>query len=193
MKHFYNDIHGWFTFPDLYSRVVSQFPSGSHFVEIGVWKGKSASYMAVEILNSKKKIQFDCIDTWEGSEEHLDVGGEAFEPNLLTNKDWLWESFLSNISAVKTVINPIRKHSLEAVDLYGDNSLDFVFIDAAHDYENVTKDIQAWFPKVKDGGIIAGHDYTWGPEVKKAADDFFGAKGLPVMEEEGCWIVNKTS
>ena len=193
MKHFYNDIHGWFTFPDLYSRVVSRFPSGSHFVEIGVWKGKSACYMAVEILNSKKKIQFDCVDTWEGSDEHLDVGGEAFEPNLLTNKDWIWESFLSNISTVKTVINPIRKHSLEAVDLYGGNSLDFVFIDAAHDYENVTKDIQAWFPKVKAGGIIAGHDYTWGPEVKKAADDFFRAKGLPVMEEEGCWIVNKTS
>lgn len=189
MKHFYNNIQGWFTFPKLYSEVVSRFPSGSHFVEIGVWKGKSASYMGVELINSKKNIQFDCIDTWEGSEEHLEAGGEAFEANLLTNKDWIWECFLSNISPVKNVINPIRKNSREAVNLYKDKSLDFVFIDAAHDYENVLKDIQAWFPKVKAGGIFAGHDYTWGPEVKKAADDFFGPKNLPVREQEGCWIV----
>lgn len=191
MKHFYNNIHGWFTFPNLYSRMVTQFPSGSHFVEIGVWKGKSACYMAVEILNSKKKIQFDCIDTWEGSDEHLDVGGVAFEPNLLTNKDWIWECFMENIALVRSTINPIRKHSLEAVNLYADNSLDFVFIDAAHDFENVTKDIQVWFPKVKVGGIIAGHDYTWGPDVKKAVDIFFEAKGLSVIEDEGCWIVTR--
>ncbi len=192
MKHFYNDIHGWFTFPNLYKEMVSHFPDGSHFAEIGVWKGKSACYMAVEIINSKKKIRFDCIDTWEGSDEHLDVGGEAFEPNLVNNKEWIWESFTNNIKPVKDIITPVRKPSLEAVNLYEDNSLDFVFIDAAHDYVNVTNDIKAWFPKVKTGtGIIAGHDYSWGPEVKRAADDFFGAQNLPILEQEGCWVVAK--
>ena len=147
--------------------------------------------MAVEIINSNKQIQFDCIDTWEGSEEHLDPQGEVFEPELLTNKDWIWDCFNKNVKPVNKIIHPIRKPSLEAVHLYVDNSLDFVFIDAAHDYENVTKDIEAWFPKVKTNtGIISGHDYAWGPEVKKAVDDFFQPRELKVKEQEGCWVVD---
>ena len=70
MNHFYEQIQGWFDFEDLYSDVVKTFPEESHFVEVGSWKGKSASFMAVEIHNSKKQIKFDCVDTWNGSVEH---------------------------------------------------------------------------------------------------------------------------
>jgi hypothetical protein len=192
MEHFYENIHGWFTFPNLYHQVVNHYSDNSHFVEIGVWKGKSAAFMAVEILNSGKQIKFDCVDTWEGSEEHLDPNSGFFEENLINDKDWLFKHFLENINPVKDVINPIRKPSLEAVSLYEDNSLDFIFIDAAHDYENVLKDIQAWFPKVKSfTGVISGHDYSWGPEVKRAVHDFFDPLGLKIQEQEGCWIVVK--
>ena len=111
-----------------------------------------------------------------------------FPPTL--DKDFLYKHFLENIEPVKHIINPIRKASLDAVSLYKDNSLDFIFIDAAHDYENVLNDIKSWYPKVKLGtGVIAGHDYTWGPEVKKAVHDFFDPLGLQVQEQEGCWVV----
>lgn len=190
MKHFNDNIHGWFTFPTLYNQIANHFPDNSHFVEIGVWKGKSAAFMAVELINANKNIRFDCVDTWEGSEEHITPGSEFFEPNLVNDKDWLYKHFLENIAPVQHIINPIRKSSLEAVSLYKDNSLDFVFIDASHDYENVLKDIQAWYPKIKsDIGIISGHDYSWGPEVKKAVHDFFDPLNLPVQEIEGCWVV----
>jgi len=43
-----------------------------------------------------------------------------------------------------------------------DGSLDFVFIDGAHDYEAVKRDIIDWAPKVRKGGIVSGHDYIWG-------------------------------
>jgi hypothetical protein len=192
-EHFYENIHGWFTFPDLYKQIANHYPEGSHFVEIGVWKGKSAAYMAVELFNSNKKIKFDCIDTWDGSEEHVDPNSGFFEPNLVDDKDWLYKHFLENVSPVKERINPIRKPSLEAANLYEDNSLDFIFIDASHDYENVLKDIQAWYPKTKpEIGIISGHDYSWGPEVKKAVHDFFDPLGLKVQEQEGCWVVIKS-
>lgn len=192
MKHFYQNIHGWFTFPELYSQMATHFPDGSHFVEIGAWKGKSAAFMAVELINKKKNIRFDCVDTWKGSPEHLDVGGEAFEPELVNNPEWIWEFFNANIEPVKNIITTVRKSSLEAAALYPDESLDFVFIDASHDYFNVTNDITAWYPKVRSKtGIIAGHDYSWGPEVKLAADDFFKAMNLPIKESEGCWIVAK--
>jgi hypothetical protein len=191
MKHFYENIHGWFTFPSFYSQVANYYSSDSHFVEIGVWKGKSAAFMATEIFNSEKNIKFDCVDTWEGSAEHLNPEGGYFEPGLVNDKDYLYKTFLENVEPVKDIITPIRKPSLEAVNLYEDNSLDFIFIDAAHDYENVLKDIKAWYPKCKkDTGTISGHDYSWGPEVRKAVHEFFDPLNLKIKEQEGCWIVS---
>ena len=49
--------------------------------------------------------------------------------------------------------------SWDGAQHYDDKSLDFVFIDAGHDYTSVKKDIDAWLPKVKSGGILAGHDF----------------------------------
>jgi len=188
MQHFYQNIQGWFSFPSLYAAVTNRFPDGSHFVEIGTWKGTSAAFMAVELINQNKNIKFDCVDTWEGSEEHRDPTNPSYEPNLI-NKDYLYELFLKNTESVKNIINPIRKASLDAVHLYEDNSLDFVFIDASHDYENVLKDITAWYPKIKHRtGIISGHDIKW-PNIRRAVDEFFNAKNLIIHDAEDCWIV----
>ena len=61
MKHFYEKLgENWFTYPKLYSAVVEKFPSGSHFVEVGTWKGMSAAYMAVEIINSGNQPSSTC-------------------------------------------------------------------------------------------------------------------------------------
>jgi hypothetical protein len=60
--------------------------------------------------------------------------------------------------------------SVEAANLYEDNSLDFVCIDAAHDYESIKSDILAWLPKIKVGGMLAGDDYPY-PGVTKATNE----------------------
>jgi predicted O-methyltransferase YrrM len=59
---------------------------------------------------------------------------------------------------------------MDAVKTYADESLDFVFIDGSHDYESVCKDIDAWLPKVKPFGILAGHDYRHYEGVRRAVD-----------------------
>lgn len=180
MKHFYKSLgENWFTYPNLYTEMVNRFESGT-FVEVGVWKGMSAAYMAVEIINSGKPIQLHCVDSWEYLESQSEIPEHKFSN--------LYQTFLNNIDPVKNVITPIKSISWEAASLYQNESLEFVFIDAAHDYESVTKDITAWFPKVKKGGVIAGHDYSWGPQVKKAVDDYMQK---PVRELEGCWIFEK--
>lgn len=88
-----------------------------------------------------------------------------------------------------------RMTSVDAAAKVRDHSLDFVYIDARHDYESVTEDLQAWCSKVRPGGILAGHDYVDGsfPQgefyVKSAVDKFFGARGIPVHGTEGPSVV----
>jgi hypothetical protein len=156
----------WFTFPDLYSRMVKKATNGSIFVEVGSWKGKSSAYMATEIINSNKDIQFFCVDTWKGSIEH-----EGME---LGN---LYETFLNNMKPLESYYFPLKITSIEASKKFKDNSLDFVFLDASHEYEDVKTDILAWLPKLKSGGVLAGHDYykesetDCFPGVSKATDE----------------------
>ena len=190
MEHFYQNLgQDWFTYPQLYKGMVEKFNEGSHFVEVGVWKGRSASFMAVEIHNSGKKIKFDCVDTWEGSIEHIDESDPTKYDPILQEKDGLYNEYLKNIEPVKHIINSVRTTSVEASKLYDDESLDFVFIDAAHDTESVKEDIQHWLPKVKKGGILAGHDYAWWQGVRDAVHIFFSTDEF--YESEGCWIHNK--
>jgi hypothetical protein len=180
MQHFYENLgEKWFTYPKLYSSVVRKFPSNSHFVEVGTWKGMSAVFMAVEIINSKKDIRFDCVDAWDFVPSQKEIPSHMFQG--------LYEEFLKNIQPVRHKINPVRSVSWDGATRYSDNSLDFVFIDAAHDYDSVTKDIRAWFPKLKKAGVIAGHDYEC-PDVRKAVTQFF--MDQTVYESEGCWIVD---
>jgi hypothetical protein len=60
--------------------------------------------------------------------------------------------------------------SLEAVKLFNDGYLDFCFIDSSHTYDDTKKEIKAWYPKVKDESILAGHDYN-ASDVRKAVDE----------------------
>ena len=76
MKHYYEDLEGWWGELDasFYKKIVESSNNGSHFVEVGSFKGKSSSCMAEQIISSGKDIRLDCVDTWEGSEEHQKEG-----------------------------------------------------------------------------------------------------------------------
>jgi hypothetical protein len=162
MNHIYQNIQGWFDFSKFYDEMVQQAQDGSHFVEIGAWKGKSTSYMAVEIANSQKKIQFDCVDTWMGGEEVYEQDRDIINGSL-------FETFIRNMKPVEGYYNPIRMTSVEASKTYDDESLDFVFIDGAHDYDNVRLDVLSWLPKVKTKKFLGGHDFS-APQVREAVE-----------------------
>lgn len=185
MNHFYKKINSedWFGYEDLYSNMVKKFNSGSHFVEVGTWKGMSACYMAVEIINSGKDIKFDCVDTWDFVETSKEIAKSQFNN--------LFKIFKSNIEPVKNNIGIVKSLSWDGAKNYKDNSLDFVFIDAGHDYESVTKDLKAWYPKIKNDGIIAGHDYYHHVGVYPAVNDFF--KHTDISQIGACWVINKAS
>jgi predicted O-methyltransferase YrrM len=169
MEHFYNTIQNWFDYHDFFKSMISKAKDGDTFVEIGVWKGGSTSFMGVEIVNSGKKIKYDAIDSFEGSSEHGDV------------KDWLYLEASKNLKPLTDigVVNLIKGYSLDVVSNYESESIDFCFIDGSHEYEDVKKDILAWLPKVRKGGILAGHDYdeAW-KGVIKAVDELLGEENI---------------
>jgi SAM-dependent methyltransferase len=186
LEHYYtdNNIFGenWFSYPNLYKQMVEQFSSGSIFVEVGCWKGRSSCHLAVEIANSKKDIQFYCVDTWEGSVEHQNSGEKESLPTL-------YETFIDNMKPVESYYIPLKLSSESASKKFGDKSLDFVFLDASHEYEDVKNDIKNWLPKIKSGGILAGHDYyvdcyDWFPGVKMAVNETLSN----FSTQEICWV-----
>ena len=179
MEHFYKHIQGWFDYQKHYTNMVNQAAEGAHFVEIGSWKGKSSSYMAVEIANSGKHIRFDCVDTWGGSLEHQPGGSHV---DQIVVDGTLFNHFVENMKPVEGRYTAVKNTSVEAAKLYTDASLDFVFIDAAHDYDSVKADIQAWLPKIKPGGWIGGHDYTWNEGIRRACHEL-----LPTHTHDPSW------
>jgi len=186
IKHIYHQPQfgeDWFDYKNVYDYFTRIIRDGGHIVEVGSWKGKSSSYLAVNIMNTNKKIKFDCIDTWKGSNESQHINDQYVK------SDTLYDLFLDNIKPVGSVINPIRMTSIEASQLYKDNSIDIVFLDACHEYECLIQDIKAWLPKIKKGGIIGGHDYTpsW-PGVMRAVDESFENKKIVKIPECSSWI-----
>jgi predicted O-methyltransferase YrrM len=190
MNHFYLEpqfttAEVWFDYESIYRMFVEKCPDHGHIIEVGSWKGRSSVFLAVEIINSNKQIKFDCIDTWLGT-----INDQYHSVSIKRENNKLFELFLNNIEPVKHIITPIRSTSLKASSLYQDESIDMIFIDADHSYEAATLDIEAWLPKVKKNGILAGHDYInhLYPGVKRAVDNM--CKGN-IKIDGSSWIYNK--
>ncbi|MBX2852613.1 MAG: class I SAM-dependent methyltransferase [Phycisphaeraceae bacterium] len=103
--------------------------------------------------------------------------------------DRLFERTGERLSKFGEKVAQIRLDSVEAAAQINE-PLDFVYIDGDHSYAGIRADLEAWFPLVREGGIIAGHDYGQPafPGVKAAADQFFKRFGLTVRHEgKGVW------
>jgi len=85
-----------------------------------------------------------------------------------------------------------KAKSIDAVNKFDNESLDFVYIDGDHQYETVLQDISLYYPKVKKGGLVSGHDYgrRW-PGVPKAVNEFCGRNRFKLNTEDIDWWIWK--
>lgn len=173
MEHFYQDIHGWFSYDYIYSSMVDQAVGGELFVEIGSFKGKSTAFMCVEILNSSKNIRFDCIDPMQLMSHYV----ESAENEPEQWNDYTVEEFHRKLHSVRNYYHLHQMTSSQAATLYQPGSIDFLMIDGDHTYEAVKQDVIDFVPKMKSGGLIAGDD-AFDPGVRQAAIDGAHAHGL---------------
>lgn len=121
--------------------------------EIGVAQG----YNAMMFLNNIPGLNLLCVDPWN-----------------LQRWDSVFPETVQNLSPYRGA-SIIRNFSVEAAKQIPDGWLDFVYIDGDHSYEACMADLEAWDPKVRKGGVIAGHDYIYfrsDVDVVRAVDDF---------------------
>lgn len=117
-----------------------------HGAEIGTRDGNYSLYLCKTI----PELKLYCIDLWdvypgyqigESTEKHLDAFNTA-------------KKRLEGYN-----VRFIQKYSMDAVKSFENESLDFVYIDANHQFDYVMEDIIEWAKKVRVGGIVSGHDY----------------------------------
>lgn len=175
VKHFYKSIPGSCPFRDFYIEMVRKAPRTPQvFVEIGCWKGRSAALMATEIANSGKPIKFFTVDHFNGSPNH----GE--DPDVAAGR--LEAVARRNLAPVRKFVTIIPLPSVEASAQFAGGSIDFLFIDGTHDYDNVKADLLAWLPKMRrPGGLIGGDDANW-RGVKEAAREVLGENAITIIE-----------
>jgi len=133
---------------------------GKLFAELGFKKGaeigvESGAYSEV-LLKANPSLHLYSIDPWTTLAYDPDSYGVVREQ---IEYDALFAEASVRLNPYNCTI--VRKESLEAAKEFADNSLDFVYIDANHDFVNVANDIHIWKKKVRPGGILAGHDYAY--------------------------------
>ncbi len=173
MRHFWKKVEGWCFYTKLLEEMVRDCsPTEDNvIVELGVWKGKSTAFIGVEAINSGKSITHVAVDWFKGSE-----GESAHEKD--PDIDRLREVFDANVSSLTHQTKSDKYHlavypmdTVLAAEAFATHSVDYLVVDAAHTYEGVLRDLRAWYPKVKPGGIIGGDDWIW-PGVQNAVKRF---------------------
>lgn len=170
--HFFESLGGWFAFQAAFERLLRWLPSDapSTVVELGVWLGRSTAFLGVEILNSGKPVTLVAIDHFAGSPELME------DAALLTLEATCRQNLQPIMDALGERFRLITGDSAGSAALFAEGSVDAVWIDAAHEQDAVAADIDAWWSKLRVGGVMGGDDY--GMEgVRAAVRERFGPSG----------------
>lgn len=164
------------------------------FVEVGCKEGRTTGHILANVPDSR----VIAIDPWMAQEATPD-------PTKETYADWdfskIEAEFWANVGEHKDRCRMLRftsEQAAEEADLAwhfggGTGKADLIFIDALHDYEHVKQDIALWWPKVRVGGILAGHDFNhkW-PGCERAVAESFDLMQVGVAPDS-VWFVMKVS
>ena len=175
VRRYWHDVDGWFTWRSAQEEAVSSFADGSRFVEVGTYLGRSLCSLGEVVERSGKNIDVIGIDTCRGSGRE-GSRGKDYHASAVTDGGGTFAGTLhKNVldCGFGEKITLIISDSVSAARLFGDATLEWVHLDARHDYESVKADIEAWLPKVKAGGWLSGDDFDeekW-PEVVQAVSE----------------------
>lgn len=131
-------------------------------IEIGTCRGESTYYFLDKCAN------IDILYTIDPYKGYKDWNGEITQDDV----DRFMDVAKKNLKKFGKRVKMIRDQSFNAVSQFEDESFDFIFVDGDHSYDATLADCEAYYPKLKKGGIFCGHDYQTLPDVKRSVDDF---------------------
>lgn len=156
---------------------------GGVFVEIGVYGGSTLLDIYNICKTNNNKIYgidpWDKITIFNGQsydETNIDVRNQ--EINRYKN---VKDNLMNIINLHNLDINIINENSWDIYDTFEDNSIDCIHIDGDHSYEGVKKDLNLYWSKIKNGGMIINDDYHWAG-VKKAIDEFIKDHEMDIIK-----------
>lgn len=178
-----------------WEEIKRRLPEGRtlYGVEIGVWKGLTSMH-----LLRSENVSLWMIDAWEAQEPdgtYLQSGDRIAALSQETF-DNAYRSALQSTEFAKDRRTVIRMRSDEAARfLRVPYFFDFVFIDGDHSYEGCKRDIEAWYQRVKAGGLLCGHDYAHhefpGFGVTEAVDEFAKINQYDVdLGDDHTWFIH---
>jgi hypothetical protein len=148
-------------------------------VEVGVAEGTTTEYL----LQTLPSLRLSGVDSYP-----VYIDWNDTQPDGEKNK----EDMLRKVDPYMERYNHIYEDSDDAVSKFDDESLDFVFIDGLHTYEQVLKDCQNYYPKIKKGGFIIGHDFARIQGVNKAVREFADSIGKEISNaKQDLWYWQK--
>ncbi len=154
---------------------AKKIPDKSTYLEIGGGLGGSSLcvYLATQLSGSS--VNLITIDPFIQSD----------------GENWSKDDFVENTKSIPS-LRLINFPSDAAKEKVPDSSVDLLFIDGNHSYPQVKRDLENYWPKVKTGGILLGHDYqTPHPGVIRAADEVFGKDKFTLLKNSSVFMVKK--
>jgi hypothetical protein len=163
-------------------------------VEVGVYEGENAESMLRQAVGF-----LHLVDPYKA---HVNNGIDTDRPTYPVTQEDMDRAralALRRLSPYAGRFRLLEKASVEASQDFENDSIDFIYVDSIHSYEQVKKDIETWFPKVRPGGILGGHDYAMGSHpwevgyvgLMRAVDEFAREKGLRLYAVGADWWVVK--
>lgn len=177
------DIPGWNGDITPWARKIARrIPVGGTYLEVGVLFGGSLATMG----ELRPDIRLIAVDPWIATPEWC--ADDRFSKTVASHGGDLFLTFLHQMMTHAPDV--LRRTSVvrgTAKTIALNTEVDLLFIDGAHDLDNVRADLVAFAPLVVPGGIIAGHDYNEDPgaDVNVAVNGFFGR--APNVEASVWW------
>jgi len=172
--------------------VYQKLGEGAVGAEIGVWVGDLSALM----LDFLKPTRLYLVDPWEfypDFEHELDVAkfDRVTQPQYFKQDEFdRMYKYTVDRFAGNDIVDIRRGMSEDIAKIIPDNSLDWAYIDGSHTEKYVYKDLVGWWPKIKDGGVLCGHDFLF-DGIPPALKRFSYETGVDVWPYGSDWWIDK--